>query len=186
MTVISGFLKKGSFEVRRMWMHAFEVAAMSSMLCRKVPVTSEGVCFLAGLMHDIGRIVFLTLYNQVYIDIVDSPQLLEREKNAFGLDHSEVSSLFLEYSNFPREIIRAVRYHHNITEVKKDKGIATTVYLAEGLSDFITPIVEGDGVWGDTEMQVFREVGLSEIDLLTIQDDMTKEGPAIEAFFNLY
>ncbi|NOX20412.1 MAG: HDOD domain-containing protein, partial [Nitrospirae bacterium] len=67
MTVIHLFNKTEAKNITDFWEHAFEVAVISDVLCKKIPITDGGVCFLSGLLHDIGRLIMYLVYKGEYI-----------------------------------------------------------------------------------------------------------------------
>jgi len=185
---ISVFDLLGKDEARRMkelWAHSYEVGLIAGLLCDKVPVTSGGVCFLGGLLHDIGRVLFYTLYTPEYKPVMFDEAVTEREKELFDTDHSTAGGWFLEYSLFPEEIIFAVRHHHGIQGCEKHKGIAVTVHLAEALSSVLVPRNEADGVWDEDKERLFYKSGLKREDMEHIGSIVRRETPFIDSFFGM-
>jgi|Deesub1362A_J573_1020465.scaffolds.fasta_scaffold20674_1 HD-like signal output (HDOD) protein len=185
MSVFKIFSKTEIEGVKKFWAHSYRVAIASSLLCDKIPVTTPGVCFLAGLLHDIGRVVFLSLYPDIYKPIMFESDLLEKEKTLFGIGHPEVSRMFLENTLIPDEIIISVRFHHNINECTKHKGVATTVYLSEGIVSRFENNNIADGLWDNDMEDALYASGLSYEDIGFIEDVLNEEGDSIMKFFEL-
>ncbi len=185
MSVFKMFSKTEALKANRFWAHSYRVAIASSLMCDKIPVTTPGVCFLAGLLHDIGRVVFLSLYPEKYKPIIFEAGLIEKERELFGVDHPEVSGMFLENTLIPDEIIIAVRFHHNVRDCRKHKGVATTVYLAEGIVSRIEDDNTADGQWNEEMEEVFYASGLSLDDIKFIEEMLDEEGDSIAGFFEL-
>ncbi len=185
---ISVFEFLGRKEAKRMkefWAHSYEVGLIAGLLCDKVPVTSGGVCFLGGLLHDIGRVVFYALYGPEYKDVMFEESLTERELELFDADHCSAGGWFLESSLFPEEIVFAVRYHHRLEGCDKHKGIAVTVHLAEALSAVIAPRNEADGAWSEEKERLLVKSGLTREDVEHIGSMVRREAPFIESFFEM-
>ncbi|NOZ24957.1 MAG: HDOD domain-containing protein [Nitrospirae bacterium] len=185
---ISVFELLGRGEAKSMkefWAHSYEVGLIAGLLCDKVPVTSGGVCFLGGLLHDIGRVIFYTLYAPEYKAVMFDEAVTEKEKELFNTDHGTAGGWFLESSLFPEEIVFAVRYHHCLEGCEKHRGIAVTVHLAEALSAVIAPRNEADGAWNEEKERLLRKSGLTEGDVEHIGSIVKKETPFIKGFFEM-
>ncbi len=172
-------------DMKNFWAHAYEVAIISGILCEKVPVTASGVCFLAGLLHDIGRVIFYTLYRKEYTEFMFKERLTEFEQERFGADHTDAGLWFLEQIMIPEEIVQGVRHHHDPSPAEKHQGIATTVYLAEGIASMVSSRKGVDSVWDDNYQTVFQKAGLDDSVLEEIRSILTEEARMIESFFGL-
>ncbi|MEC4684317.1 MAG: HDOD domain-containing protein [Nitrospirota bacterium] len=171
--------------MRELWAHSYEVGIIAGLLCDKVPVTSGAVCFLGGLLHDIGRVIFYTLYAPEYRPIMFDEAVTEKETGLFDADHSAAGGWFLEYSLFPEEIISAVRHHHSLKGCERHKGIAITVHLAEALSSLLSPRNEADGFWSKDKERLFYKSGLKKEDMEHIGTIVRKESPLVKNFFEM-
>lgn len=94
-----------TFGKTRYWRHGLAVAILSRELGNKILTDKEELssCYLAGLVHDIGLLVYDYLvpeqFNQFLIttDFHDSDQQLETlEINFFGISHSELGAAYLK------------------------------------------------------------------------------------------
>ena len=185
MSVFELFSKTEAKKMKKLWVHSYKVAIASSELCGKIPVTTAGVCFLGGLLHDIGRLVFFSLYPDRYRDFMFEEGLSEKERRIFGTDHAEVAGWFLEGMLIPEEIITAVKCHHDIKACSKHVGVASTVYFAEGIISSMDKDEASDGKWVDEMESLFLECGLSGDDIVMIEKRINEEAEEIRRFFDL-
>lgn len=108
----------------RYWKHGLAVAILSRELGNKVLTDKEELdsCYLAGLVHDIGLLVYDYLvpeqFNQYLIttDFHESDQQLETlETNYFGISHSELGAAYLkEWWPISPKIVEATKGHGGI------------------------------------------------------------------------
>lgn len=104
---------------RNLWHHAIEVATASRiMLAARAPRGVDvGAGYLAGLLHDVGRLVMFD-QSPAFIQEVDDlawktpGELVEAEVSVTGTDHATIGGRVCEHWQVPEEITRAVREHH--------------------------------------------------------------------------
>ena len=70
---------------------------------------------MAGMMHDIGKLVLATAYPDRYRDI-HNPDCPEEdwkiELETFGISHAQIGAYLLGVWNLPNPVVEAVAYHH--------------------------------------------------------------------------
>jgi HD-like signal output (HDOD) protein len=112
---------------RLLWEHAVAGAVAANRLAREISGMSAEELFLAGLLHDVGRLVMYsqaaTQYQEVlkviYADGGDPVQL---ERQSFGFDHCEVGRLVLEKWRLPARLVGAIGGHHDPDAVNGKNG----------------------------------------------------------------
>ncbi|WP_027720911.1 response regulator [Maridesulfovibrio zosterae] len=92
--------------------------------------------FLAGFMHDIGKLVLSTSFTDEYATILcivreaDIP-IQEAEKDILGFTHAEVGAYLLAIWGFNEEVVEAVYCHHNPYKLgSTDLSPAVAIHVA--------------------------------------------------------
>lgn len=171
--------------LKKMWAHSYGVATLSGLMCPRIPVADKGVCFLAGLLHDIGRAVFMKLYGDEYSVLLKTDDLIAAEMDTFQCNHAQLGGWFLENLSFPEEIILPVYHHHSVDGTIKHKGIVTAVYLAEGLISLLDQGIACDGQWTEEHEKMFEESGLTGNNIKAYESLLHEELESINNFFKL-
>ena len=102
-----------------LWVHSIAVAT----LAKKVALEEGGdratasTCGIAGLLHDLGTLIFLANVPQSYYAMVrrsggDERVLLELEREQFGVGHPELGAHILSLWGLPEDVVQAVACHH--------------------------------------------------------------------------
>jgi HD-like signal output (HDOD) protein len=106
------------------------------MIAKAIRFPGSEESFLAGLMHDIGKVILnlkmpdrmLEIVQEVYNTQGITFSQLEQER--FGFSHAEVGQLIAKKWNFTQEIEEAIGYHHLPQEAKIQPNLAYIVNLA--------------------------------------------------------
>jgi putative nucleotidyltransferase with HDIG domain len=132
---------RGNFTSARshqVWNHSLDVAQTAQVIalhCSNKVNPSEA--FLAGLIHDIGRLAFSVMpsaFVERFHRLTDGGcPAVEVEMGLAGRCHGEVGSETLERWNFPADIIEAVRWHHH--PERSQLALTSLLYLAEFMTD---------------------------------------------------
>ncbi|MCA9263712.1 MAG: GGDEF domain-containing protein [Planctomycetales bacterium] len=115
-------LGQGSNLFSEHWLHSIAHASAAEYLGRHVCASRSSELFLCGLLSDVGRLAMLKAIPQEYRKFADrtemaSPDLCERETEAFGFHHAEMGAHLLRTWRMPSPICSAVEHHHAVSEV---------------------------------------------------------------------
>jgi putative nucleotidyltransferase with HDIG domain len=136
--VLSSFNPKGGklFSVEKFWEHSLACAVASKILIQKITPDKKKHedLFIAGLIHDIGKIFLIKYFVKEYFLIMnettDSAKLLAAEKEMFTLDHAEVGALVAAKWALPEDMVSSVKYHHDIELFEGDSMMPLIVHMA--------------------------------------------------------
>jgi putative nucleotidyltransferase with HDIG domain len=98
------------------WAHAAATAAGAALVASRVGAP-RNEAFSLGLLHDIGRALLHRVDPDLYASVHAASEtrgtsLLEAERAAFGLDHTEAATRVLSAWRFPPEFVEAISDHH--------------------------------------------------------------------------
>ena len=125
------------FDMNEFWSHSLITATVAKLLAlqRGIPKSEGTRFFIAGLLHDIGQVVFAQFVPKEYRPVLIRARetrgpLTEVEENAMGITHAEVGAVLAEYWKLPEEFVTAIRQHHTPSEVETIDTLNTVVYVA--------------------------------------------------------
>lgn len=137
--VISGRSFASHFNKLEFWRHSLGVATSARILAKlKIPMQSEEM-YVAGMMHDVGLLVLdrfhpLELDKTVKFAMEEGMSLHEAENLMFGFDHTQVGAMLAEKWGLAKNIVDAVRYHHDPQAAEENVLSTTIVAVANNLS----------------------------------------------------
>ncbi len=113
------FFKKFGLAEKLLWEHSIACGSIAKLVARRVKYSKIEEAFLAGLLHDIGKVVLnlkmpdemLSIVQQVYNDPTQSFYSIEESK--WGFTHAQVGMLIARKWNFTDSIEEAIGYHHH-------------------------------------------------------------------------
>lgn len=147
-----------------LWAHGMGCAIISEHVAASCGYDEPSVLFTAALLHDIGKTVMHLYVGPRLREIVsmantESITFTEAEWAVLGGDHAVIGSDILRKWNFPPDIVRAVRNHHDPDLYIQDKLSAMVA-----LSDILT-VQLGVGVGADGFRYRIHPNLLSRLDL---------------------
>ncbi len=121
-----------------LWKHSVTTAFGAQHVAQAAGLDGN-LLFTAGLLHDLGKVVFAGTYGKDYALLLDSARrearsLIECERALYGCDHAGLGAALLERWKIPAAIVAAVRFHHRPADAGENAPLAACVCLGNILS----------------------------------------------------
>ena len=170
---------KSAFNREAFWKHCVACGATAKVVADRVGEKAVEELFLAGLLHDIGKIVLDHFLHPAFLEILHDAQerkvmLCEAERKRFGFTHGEIGAWMFSQWNLSRALIDTVRCHHHPSTTRKHRKMAAIVHLSDIL---VRTLGYGDGVdrfIPPLDEEAWKELGLEVEDF----DDLLEESAA--------
>lgn len=100
------------------WRHSVYCGVVGQILAKECHVLHGERLFIAGLLHDIGKLIIchrLPDQAQEIMEktIVENRLDFEVEKEVLGFDHTDIGGMLLSEWNMPDSLREAVQFHHD-------------------------------------------------------------------------
>ncbi len=182
-------LRRGGGVLRSFWLHAVATAVVCQELAELLRYEVPEEAFVAGLLHDVGKLVLAEHDPKAAARVYDAPargpELLREETRAFGVNHVEVGAELARRWELPDVLVRAIEHHHrHFSSPPPDRGdrLAFLASVGKALAEPLWTSTEPPRNLASAMARVVRKpVGLL---LAMLQDVPSRIGTYAE-FFDL-
>lgn len=177
-----------NFDFPSFWRHSTAVGLAAQASAKKTGHSTE-IAFMAGLLHDIGRLVLLSSFPKHTAEVLNFARaenclMLDAEHAVIGIDHAMVGKALAEQWQFPSVIGDAIGAHHQ-PDTLPATSLAGVVHLADAITHAM-------GVSNDSKEWVpplsditFNRLNLNVTDLQQIMETVeTRIDPGCKALLD--
>jgi len=138
-SVVSKFdgFSKEDFDIRAFWTHSLGCGFAARLIAEHINYENPEKMYLAGMLHDIGQLVFLTEETKRYIQVIaqlkksDDKNLIGAENHILRFNHAQVGGILLNEWKLPPSISTAVTYHHEPLKAKSFETEVAILHVSE-------------------------------------------------------
>jgi putative nucleotidyltransferase with HDIG domain len=160
--LVFGTVGRGGRNRASFWKHSFGAAMASSMIAKRTRLADPDLCFMAGLLHDVGKLIIDAYF-----------------PNDPEMNHTEVGAWMAERWQLPQQLIDAMAWHHSIEPEHLSQPIVACVNAANVCSKLALAGTEKEE---DVAPEVLKALGLTTADFLGIVADLTNRKSQIDGF----
>lgn len=136
---VAGGETNAFFNLENFWRHSLATASISKVVGRESGIKQQEETFVAGLLHDIGKLIMLKHFQDDFLEVCRFQQ--ERkctwrraEEELLRVDHTRLARAILRSWNFPPNLVEAVSQHHSPDRGASYPRLVALVSLADRLS----------------------------------------------------
>jgi HD-like signal output (HDOD) protein len=130
------------FELETLWKHSIRTAGLVRCLAADMGISrpASEIPILAGLLHDLGKLVLTSRDTQEYRLILryvkETGQPLEQvEAEALWCNHARIGAFLMGLWGLPYAAVEAVAFHHDVTLQNSQRPDALLVFAANLLDE---------------------------------------------------
>ena len=162
-------LKPGDF-----WRHSLSAASCAATLAPHAKLRADRL-FLAGLLHDIGRLVLVATHPAVFAEILRRRKQedclpIDAERAVLGFGHARIGGALCRHWRIPESIADAVERHHRVNPgaPRAPADMADVVHVADVLAHALDPTDDPDAMVPPPDAAAWQRLGLDEKKLRTV------------------
>jgi HD-like signal output (HDOD) protein len=168
------------------WKHNIACGIIARALAQRCQKRNPARHFVAGLLHDIGRLVIFGNIPELAEEVMavghqEALLLHEAEQRVLGFDHARFGGSLLGKWNFPSTLVAAVLYHHSphLEENYEEPGI---VHIADIITKALGLGSSGEFYVPPINIQTWEGLDLPHEELIPLIQGLDGE---LEATFNI-
>ena len=132
--VFNNFSHSKSTDLRRFWQHSLSAAVMAREIAVKMRYPHTEEAYLAGLLHDVGRLALLAAAPAEYaynFFAEDDENLCSIEQHTLEITHTEAGAWLVQRWNLDSFLADSVLYHHEpVARLESAHPLVRVVLLA--------------------------------------------------------
>jgi HD-like signal output (HDOD) protein len=130
-------------QMNAFWRHSLGCGICARILASHMKEPNIERFFVAGLLHDLGRLVLITGDAAAARRIFETAQQQKKsvfmiEREVFQFDHADLGGLLLQNWQLPESLIESTSYHHRPHQANKFASDTAIIHTA----DIITHLLE--------------------------------------------
>ena len=135
---VFGGLENERFDMLGFWRHSVHCALLARLLAKRAHVLHAERLFIAGLLHDVGRLLIFSLLPEsgarIQQHVAAGEPVSEAERSELGYDHADAGYQLLDSWKLPPALCIAVAFHHRPQAAEQARLEASLVYLANRIA----------------------------------------------------
>ncbi len=183
MKVIEAFGPDGAgIDRREFWTHSLAVAATAEQIARRLDEGADpAAAFLAGLLHDVGKMALATCLPKSYARVLealaaDGSSIAEFERDIIGIDHAVVGRRLAQRWSLPESVQQAIWLHHQPLETVPQTLAGADLVAVTQLADTLVRErgigFSGNAAFPRTSRDLADELALTGEDLQAVADEL--------------
>ncbi len=160
------------FDMKQFWRHSIVCALAGREIIRSVlgqMYLDPESAFCAGIMHDIGKLVFAhclpTEYNVVCEEAFEKKiSICTVEESVFGVNHATVGKILSDLWSLPLDLEASIVGHHSPVAGEGIANLVAAIHIADTIAHRVNA-----GLWKDEQVNPVLDSALCQL-FLTVVD----------------
>ena len=180
-----------SFDRQGYWKHSVGVGSASKIIAKKLQMKEVEEAFLAGLMHDIGKVIldqFLHESFEKVLGVVRTKNclIIDAEKEILGgISHCDIGGWLGKKWNLNEEFIHIIESHHTPSSASNYFKMCSIVHVANAISRIMELGCSGDNLISKINPAAWKQLNLPPDSLPQLFKEIAEEVRKAEVFFNM-
>lgn len=155
------------FEQELFWEHSIACGAAARQIAktRTLDRTRLEEAMLAGMLHDMGKLVFTKCCRALFEEVIEIARaretvLVDVEAEMLHTTHAAAGAYLADWWSFPPQLVEAIRWHHDPAGSAGHQELAAVVHLADVLANRVEIGESGNGRHPDAILSAVGSLGI--------------------------
>jgi putative nucleotidyltransferase with HDIG domain len=167
------------YELRRgdLWHHAVGTAIGAKLISKEQHLHIDEEAYFAGLLCDIGKLVFEKLLRDVDTSQPEWSQnsFQDMERATFGIDHAMLGAEMAHRWQLPDNLVTAIAHHHNPEMAPSYKILVSTIHVADAAMMMLGVGIGIDGLHYRLDVEALKRLHMNEQDMILLVEQMSDQ-----------
>lgn len=178
------------FQLEELWMHSIGTAVGSKLLAKRLGLPNFEELFIAGLLHDVGKVVLDIYLHQDFISCISTAQKTSKplwlvEQEVIGSSHAEIGNAVALKWKLPSVLTESIRWHHEVLRAKDHTKVAGIVHVADIFVKARGIGKSGDYTHSGVQPEITALLALNKIDMSSFQAELERGVKECESFLHI-
>lgn len=191
LDIFSGIGKDNDFDPRLFWLHAIGTGVISQVISHQLKYPRVENIFIAGLLHDIGKLAIIKLFPEDFFQILKEVKekdisIIEGERDVLGINHAEIGHKLAGRWSLPKEIQEAIGFHHCPWNTRENRAMSATVYLSDCLCRALDIGYGGDSLVPEIDPKALTILGIEPLFIAGCLEEIDLEMERAKSFLTVF
>ena len=187
--LFAGRNKKSKQDQEKFWDHSLGCAVGAKVIGNYLRHDKIEELFVAGLLHDIGKIVEMLYLPDEFAKVVATINktnilMLTAEEKVLGYDHADIGKLLAGKWNLPIKLVQVIAHHHQPAAAGSFIMEASIVHLADILCRALNMGYGGDNKIPPLDKSAWASLRIKTDSIEVIMETMQDEYNDISSFIS--
>jgi signal transduction histidine kinase/HD-like signal output (HDOD) protein/ActR/RegA family two-component response regulator len=182
-----------NFRLVDFWRHSVACGVSAELIAGHFAYPKPQEAFVAGLLHDLGKLVFYHWNREQYETVVTEARrsrrpLLQEEESQLGFGHGRAAKILLEYWHFPPELIDSAWLHHQPLSHFNSQPMEQLAFIVKCANSLchVQRLGDSGNPAGDLDAaQLERAISLSATQITEISAAVLRRLDELSEFFDI-
>ncbi len=184
--------KRSPIDPSEFWRHCLSTAVAARMIGRHRGVAAGDLetYFIAGLVHDLGKVVLMNAEPEAYTEVLAEAAALGlllsfAESARFDCDHTRIGGVLARRWHLGPEVVDTIEGHHGGPRALESNDVLRSVVVANNVAKRLAHGRSGNPVIEETEREMVERLALDAEILARIEASLPGEIERAEVFLRI-